>query len=117
MDDPQIWTMLAMFAGFFGVFSTLFYALLRSTASEIKAEIKADFKAEISRLDSKIDAVDSKVDRLDAKLDSVDERSLVRDRALEGLMNARFDDVAHRLDTVEDDMKLVKAHLIGQRSA
>ena len=31
-------------------------------------------------------------------------------------MNARFADVDHRFQTLETDMHLIKAHLIGQRS-
>jgi hypothetical protein len=32
-------------------------------------------------------------------------------------MDARFDAVDHRLAAVEGDMSLVKAHLLGRRSA
>jgi hypothetical protein len=33
------------------------------------------------------------------------------------VMDARFTDVEHRMESIDTDMHLVKAHLIGQRSA
>lgn len=110
MNDPQVWTLIA-------VMGALFFAVLRTQHTVVKAideRLGERIDGVESRLGARIDGVEAKltteVARLDAK---IDERA---DRLTE-LMNARFTDVDHRLSSVEDDMRLVKAHLIGQRSA
>lgn len=74
-----------------GVVTALIFASNRQLSTSIRRELEVRFDA----LDAKIDA---KVDGLGAKMD------------------ARFTDVEHRLDSLESDMHLVKAHLIGQSS-
>lgn len=125
MNDPQIWTLLAvtgaLFFGMAAVISRSFNQTMRSGFDAVDARfdaLDAKLSGRIDGLDAKltggIDAFDAKhtsdVGRLDAK---VDERF---DRLAE-VMDARFTDVDHRLTTVEGDLGLVKGHLIGQRSA
>lgn len=74
-----------------GVVTALIFASNRQLVTSIRREIDA--------LDAKINA------KFGAKID-----------ALEAKMDARFSDVDHRLESLEGDMHLVKAHLIGQSS-
>jgi hypothetical protein len=87
VSEPQVWTVLALFSSFLGVMSAVFFAMLRSSTNAITVEIR----------------------RLDANIEEGDHRT-------RELMEARFSDVDHRLTNVEDDLRIVKAHLIGQQS-
>lgn len=92
MRDPQIW---ALMLTAIGVLATMMFAMHRLTVREMSA---------------RFDAVDAK---FEARFDVVDRKFA----ALEGVMNARFADVDHRLSSVETDLGIIKASLIGQRSA
>lgn len=94
MNDPQIWTLIAAFIGLQGVTLAL--------------------------LQRQLGAVES---RHDAKLDALREEMRVRFEHVGTTMNAGFDHQAEvmsirfgaleqRVAALDDDMKLVKAHLI-----
>ena len=117
MNDPQIWTLI-------GVVATLIFASNRQLSTSIRREMAAGFRTQEAKidafaggLDAKIDSVagglDTKIDSvaasLDAKIDSVSAQ-------LETKLDMGFMDVNHRLDSLEADMRLIKAHLIGQSS-
>lgn len=106
MSEPQVWTLLGVFgAVLFSVLAIVHRTMkigFESLAQRIDAQnVRIDAQGE--RFESKIDA---QVDRLEAKIDAQGE-----------VMAANFADVGHRLHNLEDDMRLVKAHLIGERSA
>jgi len=77
------------------VFSAIMFALNRQMSGSIRSELGA-----------KIDGLD---DKLTARIDGLD-------RSLNAKMDAGFTDVEHRLDSLESDMHLIKAHLIAQSS-
>lgn len=107
MSDPQIWVML-------GLFSTLFFGMVRLNNGAIVRRLDAKIDGVEERLDAKIDGVG---ERLDAKIDGVEERLGTRIDALTAVTDVRFNEVGRRLDALETDMGLVKAHLIGRASA
>ncbi|MGN6723772.1 MAG: hypothetical protein ACTHJM_14280 [Marmoricola sp.] len=74
-----------------GVFSTLMFTALGLFAKTLKSDIGA-LRSEMGALRSEMNG------RFD-------------------VVGARFTDVEHRMESIETDMHLVKAHLIGQRSA
>jgi len=71
-----------------GAFSAVMFAAFGMFARSLRSELDARFE------------------RVDARFDG-----------LTDVMNARLADVDHRLESLETDMHLVKAHLIGHRSA
>ncbi|MGN6721134.1 MAG: hypothetical protein ACTHJM_00815 [Marmoricola sp.] len=97
MNDPQIWT-------FIGVFSAIVFASNRQLSSSIRRELGAKIGGLDDKLTARIDGLDAK---LTTRIDGVDQ-------SLSAKMDAHFVDVEHRLDSLEGDMHIIKAHLIGQ---
>lgn len=142
MNDPQIWTLLGVFSAI--MFAALGVST-RYTVSTLRAEMRAldakhdgrfdvataqiaalagSFDARFETVDARFDAVDARFDAVDARFDTVDARF----DALESRLDARIDHVAevagirldaidHRLGAVEDDLKIVKAHLLRHPAA
>lgn len=110
MNDPQVWTLI-------GVFSAIMFAMFRFNNRTLMAQMDARFDTTNARIDAtnaRIDEQGARIEQQGARLDARIEEQGAR---LTEVMNARFADVDHRLSNLEDDMKLVKGHLIGQRSA
>lgn len=114
MTGAQVWTLLAIFSGFLTVLCTVIFAMLRTSIGGLRTEVDAKIDHLGLDLNAKIDGVAS---LLDAKIDALDAKGDERFDRITAVMGARFDDVDHRLTSVEGDLGLVKAHLIGQRSA
>lgn len=82
-----------------GVLSTVMLGSLGLFGRMIRSDIDA--------LNQKIDGVEHRLDtKIDTKFDG-----------LSAVMDARFNDVNHRLDAIQADMHLVKSHLFGKISA
>ena len=116
MNDPQIWTLIAAFVGLQGV--TI--ALLQRQLGAVESRLDSKIETQIGALDQKID---TQVGALDQKIDGLRDETRARFDHLETTMNAGFDHqseimtirfgaVEQRLASLEDDMKLVKQHLL-----
>ncbi|KAA1421613.1 hypothetical protein F0U44_04875 [Nocardioides humilatus] len=90
VKDPQFWTQLVVFIGVVTV-------LLRQFGA---------------RIDARFDAVDRRFDEVDRRFDLQD--AVVKERFAhqEKTMDIRFGALDRRVEALEDDMKLVKKHLI-----
>lgn len=86
MNDPQIWTLIGVFAAIMLGGFTLVTTLINRT-------IAAGFKA----VDARFEAVDAK---FDAKFDSV---------------NARFDALEFKIDHLDSDIAAIARHVWGDR--
>ncbi len=127
-----MWTLIAMF-------SAIMFAALglstRYTVSTLRAEIRAvDVKhdgrfdllhAEIlgveHRLSTRIDEVGTRIDGLDTRTDTLRsdliERVDARFDHFSEVFGVRFASVDHRLEGVEQDLRIVKAHLLRHPAA
>jgi hypothetical protein len=125
MSTLQFWSLL-------GVFSAVMFAALgvatRYTVSTLRAEmhaIDARLSGRIDLADAKAearsDAVEARVAALDAKLDTkIDTIDAKYDAKTDHIMEVcgiHFAAIDHRLGTVEDDLKIIKAHLLRPPAA
>lgn len=147
MSDPQIWTVMGVFSAMMlGGFSLLArYLTSEIRALDVKHDARSDrLEAQIAglgaRLDTKIDTtaegleqrfdaradalgqrLDAKIDalgqRLDAKIDGVEQRLDAKIDHVADVLTLRIDAVDHRLGAVEDDLKIVKGHLLRHAPA
>ncbi|MBM7516521.1 hypothetical protein [Nocardioides nitrophenolicus] len=121
MTEPQIWTLIAVFASIMlGVQQWSFSSLRREMAAGFaRQDLRSD--ALDAKIDDRFATLDAKIDdrfaTLDAKIDHTRASLEVKiDLNLE-LVDARFSDVGHRLAALESDLTLIKGHLIRQHSA
>ena len=127
MNELQVWTLVGAVVALVGMFGTLMFAtfalnrsMLRSALDAFAARldvrfaaIDARFDAAGTRFDARFAAIDARFAAIDARLDAVDARFDGLDSKIDNLANVT--DV--RLSSLEGDMHLVKAYLLGQRSA
>jgi len=110
LTEPQIWTLIAVFA-------SIMLGVQQWSFSSLRREMAAGF----ARQDLHSDALDAKIDdtraTLDAKIDHTRASLEAKTDLNLELMDARFNDVGHRLAALESDMTLIKGHLIRQHSA
>lgn len=100
MDAVNAWLGLAL--GMFGVLAGV-AAMLRWTAAQVIRSLD-------ERIDTKLDALESKID---AKLAPINRRL----DALESKVDHLAEVVDLRLRPLEEDMRLVKQHLLGTTAA
>lgn len=106
MNELQVWTLL-------GVFSAVLFSVL----ALMHRSVKAGLDGLAARIDAQNIRIDAQGKELGSRIDAQGERLESKIDAQGAVMAANFADVDHRLSNLEDDMRLVKAHLIGQRSA
>jgi hypothetical protein len=99
MDDPQIWTLIGVFAAVMLGGMTLMTTLLTRT-----------IRAETGRLDARFDAVDAKFDARFLAVDSRFEAMDAKFTSLRAEMNARFDATDVKLGHLDRDV----AHLMNR---
>jgi len=111
LNDPQIWTVIAAFLGL-QVYS------LRHFDQRLDG-LRAETLARFEQVDRRFEQVDRRFDEVDRRFDEVDRRFGLQDNSIDNrfdqqteLINLRFGALEHRVAALEDDMKLVKAHLI-----
>lgn len=120
-------------------------AMLRFQLRAIEVRLDARFQssdAKFDTIDKRFDAIEHRFEAIDQRFEDVDKRfdqldekfttrfadadqkELSRFEALEAKLDAQaqitkigFDSVEHRLGTLESDMHLVKAHLLGRPDA
>ena len=120
MNELQVWTLVGAVVALVGMFGTLMFAtfalnrsMLRSALDAFAARLDVRFAAIDARFDAAGTRFDARFAAIDARLDAVDARFDGLDSKIDNLANVT--DV--RLSSLEGDMHLVKAYLLGQRSA
>lgn len=88
VNDPQIWTLI-------GVFAASTFAMVTLVSTMFVRVLDAKIGALDTKIDTKIDAldtkIDTKIDALDAKIDSLEARLDARIDTLQAKMEAKFD--------------------------
>ncbi|MDQ6525040.1 hypothetical protein RB608_15580 [Nocardioides sp. LHD-245] len=117
VNDPQIWTLL-------GVFSAIMFAALtlstRYTVAQIiatEARLGGRIDALEARTDARFDAVDARFGAVDSRFDQLEKRLDAKIDHVAEVLGVRIDSVDHRLGSVEDDLRIVKAHLLRHPAA
>ncbi len=90
LTEPQVWTLIAVFATIMVGTQTLLIAGVRSQIGSLRTELKADIgglrgemNARFERVDAQFAAVDARFDALTSKVDHLD-------RDVQLLMNREF---------------------------
>jgi len=95
MDDPQIWTLLGVFAalmlGGMTLISTSTNRVIRSSIDGLRGEMSSRFEA----VDARFEAVDAKFE------------------GLRGEMNARFDTVNAQIQHLDRDVNALTTRYFG----
>jgi len=126
--DPNTWAIIGVVVAMVTLNHAMLGRTLRSETKRLEELVTSvDNKAEAratsleKRLNDRIDGLEKRLDdridglekRLSDKIDGVDARSEVRDDGLAQVIMVQFGAVDKRLGAVEEDMLLVKAHLLG----
>lgn len=97
MNDPQIWTLIAVFVGL----QALVLRQIGAVESSLEAQIgglREEMRARFEQVDRRFEHVES---TMATRFDHQTE-----------VMSIRFGALEQRVAALDDDMKLVKAHLI-----
>lgn len=121
MNEPQVWTVLGLFSammlGGLGLLARSLTAEIR--ALDAKHEGRSDrLEAQVAGLGTRLDTrVDGLEQRLDARIDGLEQRLDAKIDHVVEVLTLRIDGVEHRLGAVEDDLKIVKGHLLRSTAA
>ncbi|MEJ1088019.1 hypothetical protein WDU99_06780, partial [Microbacterium sp. Mu-80] len=95
MNEPQVWTLIGVFAGSLGIIVTLVVAMMKNMATGLRTEMRLGFEA----VGVRFDAVDRRFDGIDKRLDGVDKRLDGLDSRV-GRLEARFDHLERDVTTL-----------------
>jgi hypothetical protein len=101
VNDPQIWTLIAAFVGLQGV--TLALTLRQIGSAEAKLQSQIGGLRDEMRV--RFDGVDRRFEHVEATMNSRFDHQAE-------IIKVRFGALEQRVTALDDDMKLVKAHLI-----
>ncbi|UGS25897.1 hypothetical protein K8F61_14765 [Microbacterium resistens] len=106
MNDPQIWTLIGVFAAVMAGGLTLLLRQNERIIASLRSELTARFDGLEGRMDARFEAMDARFEAVDARFEAIDAR-------LEAI-DARFTTMDVRLDSIErrlDDLDGEVAHL------
>ncbi|ALJ19046.1 hypothetical protein [Microbacterium sp. No. 7] len=87
MNDPQIWTLIAVFGTIMIGGLTLSTTLInRSTSAQIGG-LRAEMNARFETVDARFEAVNVRFDAVDSRFDTIDAKITHLDRDVTWLMN------------------------------
>lgn len=96
MSDPQVWTLIGVFAAsIFGALTLVVTLTNRATTSAIEG-LRAEMRGGFQAVDARFDAVDAKFEAIDAKFEAVD---------------AKFEMVYTKLDALDRDVSALMKHV------
>lgn len=117
VDSVQIWTLVGSLTAVMGVFSTVMFAAFTMLRSSLLSEVRFELRSEVGTLHSEMDGLRSEMEGFRSEVEGF--RSEINAR-FDGT-DAKIDNLARvtdvRLVSLEGDMHLIKARLIGQQTA
>lgn len=75
MTEPQVWTLIGVFAGSLGVIVTLVVSVMRNVATSLRNEMRLGFESvgvRFDGVDRRLDGLDNRVGRLEARFDHLE---------------------------------------------
>ncbi|RGE22738.1 hypothetical protein D1J51_03635 [Leucobacter sp. wl10] len=103
MNDPQIWTIIGVFAAaLFGMLTFMSQSFMRSLSAHT-AQITTKVEVVEAKLQSRMDAFDARLDVFDARLETFDARI----DALSTEMGVRFERLETRVDNLDRDVQAI----------
>lgn len=101
MTEPQVWVLIALFAGMLATISTLFVRVVRSEIGGLRAALsaelgglRAEMRAELgglrAEMNARFEAVDARFEAVDARFETVDVRFDHLDRDVAALSKRVF---------------------------
>ena len=97
MNDPQIWTLIAVFVGL--------QALMLRQMGAVEAKLEGQIGGLREEMRARFEQVDRRFEHVEATMNTRFDHQA-------DVMTIRFGALEQRVGALDDDMKLVKAHLI-----
>ncbi len=99
MNDPQIWTLIGVFAAVMAGGLTLLLRQNERIIASLRSELTARFDGLEGRMDARFEAIDARFEAIDARFEAIDARFTT--------MDVRLDSIERRLDDLDGEV----AHL------
>ncbi|MEI3844645.1 MULTISPECIES: hypothetical protein [unclassified Microbacterium] len=99
MNDPQIWTLIGVFAAVMAGGLTLLLRQNERIIASLRSELTARFDGLEGRMDARFERMDARFEAIDARFEAIDARFAT--------MDVRLDSIERRLDDLDGEV----AHL------
>ncbi|MDA4891201.1 hypothetical protein PFZ55_30380 [Streptomyces sp. MS2A] len=99
MNDPQIWTLIGVFAAVMAGGLTLLLRQNERIIASLRSELTARFDGLEGRMDARFERMDARFEAVDARFEAIDARFAT--------MDIRLDSIERRLDDLDGEV----AHL------
>ncbi|MGK2854789.1 MAG: hypothetical protein ACSLE3_11935 [Microbacteriaceae bacterium] len=99
LTEPQVWTLIAVFATIMVGTQTLLITGVRSQIGSLRTELKADIGGLRGEMNARFERVDAQFERVDAQFAAVD---------------ARFDALTSKVDHLDRDVQLLMNREFGE---
>lgn len=99
MNDPQIWTLIGVFAAVMAGGLTLLLRQNERIIASLRSELTARFDGLEGRMDARFERMDARFEAVDARFEAIDARFAT--------MDVRLDSIERRLDDLDGEV----AHL------
>ena len=75
MTEPQVWTLIGVFAASLGIVVTLVVTIMNNMATSLRTEMRLGFESvgvRFDGMDKRLDGLDTRVGRLEARFDHLE---------------------------------------------